>query len=305
MSAMEIVDAHQHFWDLDGPLHYPWLEDLPLAAFRYGDYAAIRRSYLPDDYRRDTARQNVVASVHMEAEVRRDQEVAETRWIHEIAARHGFPHACIGHAHFEADDVVTVLKGHAAYPLLRAIRQKPAAARSAAQIVKGAPGSMGDPVWRRGYAHLADHGLHYELQTPYWHLHEAAELARAFPDIRILLNHTGVPHDRSEAGVAAWRQGLSAFAAEPNTRIKISGIGEAGRPWTVEANRPIVLTAIELFGVERCLFASNFPVDSLCGSYDTIFDGFKAIVAHLPAADQRKLFRDNALREYRIRPLTN
>lgn len=301
MSGFEIVDAHQHFWDLDGPLHYPWLEDAPLATFRYGDYAAIRRSYLPHDFRRDTARQNVIASVHMEAEVRHDQEVAETRWIHDIAERHGLPTACIGHARFETEDIAAVLKGHAAYPLMRAIRQKPAASRSAKEIVRGAPGSMGDPIWRRGYARLADHGLHYELQTPYWHLHEAAELARAFPDIRILLNHTGVPHDRSAAGIAAWREGLAAFAAEPNTRIKISGIGEAGQTWTVASNRPVVLTAIELFGVDRCLFASNFPVDSLCGSYDTIFDGFKEIVAHLPEADQRKLFCDNALREYRIR----
>jgi predicted TIM-barrel fold metal-dependent hydrolase len=301
MTDLEIVDAHQHFWDLDGPLHYPWLEDEPPVPFRYGDYSSIRRSYLPRDYRRDTTRQNVVATVHMEAEVRRDQEVAETRWIHDIAERHGLPHACIGHAHFEAEDAAAVLKGHASYPLLRAIRQKPAAARSAAEIVKGAPGSMGDPAWRRGYARLAEHGLHYELQTPYWHLYEAAELARAFPGIRILLNHTGVPHDRSAAGLAAWREAMTAFAAEPNTRVKISGIGLAGKPWTIEASRPVVLAAIEMFGVDRCLFASNFPVDSLCGGYDTIFDGFKAIVAHLPVADQRKLFRDNALREYRIR----
>ncbi len=301
MIDIEIVDAHHHLWDLEGPLRRPWLEDEPPIPFRYGDYSAIRRSYLPSDYRRDTARQRVVATVHVETEVRRDQEVAETRWIHEIAERHAFPHACVGHAHFEADDVAAVLQGHAAYPLMRAIRQKPAAARSAAEIVTGAPGSMSDPVWRRGFARLAEHGLHYELQAPYWHLHEAAGLARDFPDIRIVLNHTGLPADRSAAGLAAWRQAMTAFAALPNTRVKISGIGQTGQPWTVEANRPVVLAAIEVFGVDRCLFASNFPVDSVSAGYDTIFDGFKAIVAHLPAMDQRKLFRDNALREYRIK----
>jgi predicted TIM-barrel fold metal-dependent hydrolase len=300
VNDVEIVDAHHHLWDLGGSLRRPWLEGPPIP-FRYGDYSSIRRNYLPEDYRRDTARQNVVASVHIETEVRPEDEVAETRWVHEIAERHGFPNACIGHARFEADDIAAVLKGHAQYPLLRGIRKKPTAARSAAEIVKGAPGSMSDPAWRRGLARLLDHDLHYELQTPYWHLYEAAELARAFPDLRIVLNHTGLPADRSEAGLKAWRDGMAAFAAEANTRVKISGIGQPGKPWTIDANRPVVLATIEIFGAERCMFASNFPVDRVCASYDTIFDGFKAIVAHLPEADQHKLFRDNALREYRIR----
>lgn len=300
MAGMEIVDAHHHLWDLAGPLHYPWLQDDPPIPFRYGDYSAIRRSYLPADYRRDTARQNVVATVFMEAEVRRDQEAAETRWVQDVAERHGFPHAIIGHAHFEADDIAAVLKAHAAVPLLRGIRQKPRTFASAAAIEPGAPGSMSDPNWRRGVARLRDHGLHYELQVPFWHLREAAELARAMPDLRIILNHTGVPGDRSEAGLRQWRDGMAALAAEPNVRVKISGIGLPGRPWTVADNQPIVLTTIELFGVDRCLFASNFPVDGVCADFDTIFDGFQAIVAHLPAGEQRKLFRDNALREYRI-----
>lgn len=303
MPGPEIVDAHQHFWDLNGPLHYPWLQNEPPIPFRYGDYGAIRRSYLPQDYRRDTARQNVVATVFMEAEVRSDQEVAETRWVHEIAGRHGIPNAVVGHARFEADNIAEVLKGHAAYPLTRAVRQKPRTAATPRDIVavKGAPGSLGDPRWRRGLARLMDHGLHYELQVPYWHLQEAAELARAMPELRIVLNHTGVPGDRSAAALAMWRDGMAALAGEPNTRVKISGIGLPGEPWTVEANKSIALTTIELFGANRCMFASNFPVDGICASYDTIFDGFQAIVAHLPAGEQRKLFRDNAIREYRIK----
>jgi predicted TIM-barrel fold metal-dependent hydrolase len=300
MAGFEIVDAHHHLWDLKGPLRYPWLVDEPMIPFRYGDYSKIRRTYLPEDYRRDAARQNVVATVHMEAEVAREDPVAETKWIHDIAAKHGFPNAVIGHAEFERDDIAALLAGHAKFPLMRGIRHKPTPAASAEAIVKGAPGSMSDPKWRRGYARLAEHGLHYELQTPYWHLYEAAELAYAYPHINIVLNHTGLPADRGEAGLKAWRDAMAAFAAQPNTRVKISGLGQRGLPWTVEANRPIVLTTIELFGADRCLFASNFPVDSVCASFDTIFDGFKAITAGLPEGDRRKLFRDNAMREYRI-----
>lgn len=300
MAGFEIVDAHHHLWDLKGKLRYPWLTDQPIA-FRYGDYSSIRKSYLPEDYRRDSGRQNVVATVHMEAEVAREDPVAETKWIHEIAAKHGFPNAVIGHAEFARDNIADVLAGHARFPLMRAIRQKPATAASPDAIVKGVPGSMSDPKWRRGYQRLAEHGMHYELQAPWWHLYEAAELARDYPHITIVLNHTGLPADRSEAGLKGWRDGMKAFAAQLNVRVKISGIGQKGLPWTVEANKPIVLTTIELFGADRCLFASNFPVDGVCASFDTIFDGFKAITAHLPEADRRKLFRDNALREYRIK----
>jgi predicted TIM-barrel fold metal-dependent hydrolase len=159
---------------------------------------------------------------------------------------------------------------------------------------------MSDPAWRRGFAALGTHGLSFDLQAPYWHLREAADLARAFPGTTIILNHTGLPADRSKAGLGAWRDALAAFAANRNTAVKISGIGLAGGAWTVEANGPVVLTAIEVFGVDRCMFASNFPVDSLTGDFDTIFDGFRRIVAHLPERDQRRLFAENAARYYRV-----
>jgi len=151
-----------------------------------------------------------------------------------------------------------------------------------------------------GYALLAHYGLSFDLQTPYWHLHEAAELARAFSDTQIILNHTGLPADRSDAGLAAWRQAMRLLAKEANVAVKISGLGQPGQPWTLEATRPIVLDTIAIFGVERCMFASNFPVDKLIADFDTIFSGFKAIVRGFPRADAEKLFHDNAVRFYRL-----
>ena len=296
---MEIVDAHHHLWDLRRN-RYPWLVDEPMIPFRYGDYGKIRRDYLAADYRRDSARQSIVATVHMEAEIDPAHEVDETRWIHEVAEANGFPNAVVGHARLERDDVADVLAGHAGYPLVRSIRQKPRAAASPGEVVRGAPGSMGDKRWREGFSRLTKHRLSYDLQTSWWHLAEAAELARDFADTPIILNHTGLPADRSRAGLAGWREGMETFAAQPNARIKISGLGQPGQPWTLEANRPIIRETIRMFGVDRCMFASNFPVDGVCADFDTIFDGFKVAVADLPAADQRKLFRDNAARIYRI-----
>ena len=193
-----------------------------------------------------------------------------------------------------------MLAGHAAFPQVRGIRHKPTAAPSPDRVESSAPGSMGDPAWRRGYALLAKYGLSFDLQTPWWHLAEAAALARDFPDTPIILNHTGLPADRSAQGLAGWRRALASLAAEPNVALKISGLGQPGRPWTVAANGPIVRDAIAIFGVERCMFASNFPVDGLCADFDTIFSGFKTIVQGFAAAEQRRLFHDNALRIYRL-----
>jgi predicted TIM-barrel fold metal-dependent hydrolase len=82
--------------------------------------------------------------------------------------------------------------------------------------------------------------------------------------------------------------------------IKITGIGIKGRPWSLEDQRPIIRDIIEVFGTGRCMFASNFPVDSLVGSFDTIYSGFLAATGDLSAADRTKLFHDNAVRIYRL-----
>jgi predicted TIM-barrel fold metal-dependent hydrolase len=159
---------------------------------------------------------------------------------------------------------------------------------------------MGDPLWRRGYALLHKFGLSFDLQTPWWHLEEAAELARAFPDTPVILNHTGLPADRSAEGLASWRKAMRAMAECPNAAVKISGLGVPGQAWTAELQRQVVLDTIALFGVERCMFASNWPVDSLVADFATIVRGFREIVSDLSAAEQDALFRGNAMRIYRI-----
>ncbi|HSH06213.1 MAG TPA: amidohydrolase family protein [Burkholderiales bacterium] len=296
---LPIIDAHQHFWDLEHNRH-PWLQDLPLIPFRYGDYTAIRRNYLPADFRRDCGTHRVLKTVYVEAEWDPQDPVGETRWVSALAAAQGLPNAIVAQAWLDRVDAAEVLAAQAAFPLVRAVRHKPRAAASPAAVVVGAPGSMGDLRWRAGYARLARHGLHFELQTPWWQLGEAVALARDFPETRIVLNHSGLPADRSPEGLAGWAAAMHAFAACPNVAVKISGLGLPGRAWRVEDNAPVVRQVIETFGVERCMFASNYPVDGLVASYDTIMSGFKAIVAERPLAERRALFHDNAARIYRI-----
>jgi predicted TIM-barrel fold metal-dependent hydrolase len=296
---LPIIDAHQHFWDLERN-YLPWLKHEPMIPFRYGDYSAIRKSYLPADYRRDTQGHHVVGSVYVEAEWDPKDPLGETRWVHELAAREGLPSAMVAQAWLDAADVEEVLAAQAAFPLVRSVRCKPKAAKSPDEMRPGAPGSLTDPAWRRGYALLERHGLAFDLQVVWWHLPEAAELAEAHPGIPVILNHTGLPADRSPEGLAGWRAGMDRLARVPHASVKISGLGIPGQPWTAENNRRVVLEAIEAFGVERCMFASNIPVDNLTGDFDTIFRGFDEITKDLTESERRALFHDNARRIYRL-----
>lgn len=294
-----VIDAHHHVWDLDAN-HHPWLSDEPPIPFRYGDYSAIRKSYMPADYRRDTVGWPVTASVYVEAEWERSNALGESRWIAAVAAEHGLPSAVVAWCDLADPGAAELLAAHAAIPIVRGIRHKPAAAASAGDARRGQPGSMDDPAWREGYAQLARNGLSYDLQTPWWHLDAAAELARDLPETQIIINHTALPADRSPEALAAWRRALETAAAQPNIALKISGIGRPGIAWAQAGNAAIIRDAIAIFGVERAMFASNFPVDSLVGDVDTIFSGFLAATADRSEEDRMRLFHDNAARLYRL-----
>jgi len=294
---LPIADAHHHIWDLALKAH-PWLSDESKLPFRYGDISAIRKTYLPADYRRDSRRFNIVKTVYVEAEWDSSDPIGESRWVHDMAARHGLPNGMVAQARLDCDDAAEVLEQQAAFPLIKSVRHKPKSATRRSDARRGAPGSMDCPQWRKGFALLANHRLHFDLQTPWWHFDAASELARDFPDATIIVNHTGLPADRSSEGLAGWRSAMELLAAQTNVMLKISGLGVPGRAWTEELQAPVVRDAIRIFGVERTMFASNFPVDSLVATFDDIYDSFLAITRDLPDAVRGKLFHDNAARIY-------
>ena len=292
-----IVDAHHHLWRLEGD-HYPKFVGPPRPFF-LGDYQALKRDFMPADYREASAGHNVVATVHVEAEWRRDDQLGETRWVDAVADEHGLPDVLVGHAWFDDPDVERVLEGHARCPRMRGIRSKPALPGCPEGDEEGR-GSMSDPAWRRGYALLARYGLSWDLRVPHVQLPEAAGVAGDFPDTPVVLNHTGFPWDRSAQGLDAWRRDMRAVAAQPNVHLKLSELGLADRPWDYDENRRIVLEAIELFGVARCMFASNFPVAGLRIGFDALYTAYKNMVADFTESEQLALFHDNARRFYRI-----
>jgi predicted TIM-barrel fold metal-dependent hydrolase len=296
-----IVDAHQHFWDPAVNPH-PWLRPSAMIPFRYGDYSAIKRRYLPGDYLADAAGHDIRETVYVETEWDPRGPLDETRYASALAERCGLPSAIVAQAWLDRADAEAVIAGQAAFPLVRSVRHKPGGALSPGEAGRVRT-LMSNDAWRGGYALLERHGLHFDLQTPWWNLHEAVELARDFPRTVIILNHAGLPADRSADGLEGWHAAMAKLAEAPNVQVKISGIGQSGRPWTVDGNRWIVEEVVAMFGPERAMFASNFPVDSLCGSFDTIWTGFKRIASRYSLEDQRLLFCETARRVYRTDPL--
>lgn len=295
---LPIVDAHHHFFDIEAN-YYPWLCDRPLIPFRYGDYESICKNFLPADYRLARAQHRIVKTVLIEGEWDPADPLGEVTWVRRLAAATGMPDAMAGQVWLDRDDVDQVLSGHGQCPLVRSVRHKPSAvARKDYHERYSEPGSMRCPKWLDGYAKLSRYGLMFELQVFWWHFPEAVELARSFPGTTIIVNHTGLPSDRSEEGLAAWRAAMALLAREDNVYLKISGICVPGRRWTAALNGPIVRDAVRIFGVDRCCFASNFPVDGALSSMDEIYAGFKEITARMEPADRLKLFHDNATRLY-------
>ena len=297
---MEIIDAHHHLWDLE-ELHYPWLEE-PVEHI-VGDYSAIRRSYRVADFLDDAKNQDLVKSVHLQAEVDHADPVKETAWLQGLAddpASRGFPHGIVAYADFAAADAEAVLARHCRYRNMRGIRQMLNHGPEARLCFIDRGDVMGDSRWRAGFALLAKYDLSFDLQIWPWQMDDAAALARDFPKVPIILNHTGMPIARDAEGLACWRQGMARLAERPNVAVKLSGLGMFDLGWTTDSIRPFIVETIAAFGVERCLFASNFPVDRLMSGYDRLWASFAEIAAGFSEDERSKLFHDNAARVYRL-----
>ena len=297
-----LIDAHHHLWDLkQNP--YPWLQEANEPHFFMGNYDALKKNYLWPDYEKDASAHNVIATVHCEAEWSRDDQVGETKWLSEMHQRIGHPSAIVAHAWFHTDNSEEILGRQAAFPLVKGIRSKPVTATSPNTMQSKLPGSMQDPKWLEGFARLEKYQLSWDLRVPYWHLAEAAEVAAMFPQTPIVLNHTGFPWDRSAEGLAAWRKAMETIAKCPNVWLKVSEFGLKDKPWNYEDNKAIVLEALSIFGIHRCMFASNFPVASLRIDYNTLVTSVAQMISGFTPKEQADFFVNNAANFYRL-PLT-
>jgi predicted TIM-barrel fold metal-dependent hydrolase len=283
-ARVPFIDAHHHLWDID--LHrYPGLAD---------PHSPIARHYRLDNFLADAAEWPLVKSVHVQGEIDRAQSLAETAWLQSIADERGFPHGIVAFAALQDPRLDQVLQAHAQHANVRGIRQ----ILNPDQCDR--PDYLSDPAWRAGYARLADYGLSFDLQALPEQFADASAVAAAHPNVPVVVNHTGMPRDQTPAGLIRWRRAMRLLADLPHVSVKISGFGMFDPAWTTASIRPLILETIEIFGVDRCMLASNFPVDKVWASLDRLMEAFEASTADLSAAEQRKLFHDNAERTYRL-----
>ncbi|MGO2262361.1 amidohydrolase family protein [Halomonas sp.] len=298
-----LIDAHHHLWALDGSVSYPWLEEKPVRGFFLGDYTSIKRPFLVEDLKRHIPKgYHLAGSVHCEAEAHRSQPLKETEWINSVYTDHKLPTAHVGWAEFGTPKCSEQLDAQMNSPLFRGVRAKPVTAVTSAQInqVKGNAGSLQDRQWCDGLIMLEERNLSWDLRVPAWHLSDAAKTLEARPKLRVILNHTGLPWDRTSLGVDTWRTGMRALADNPNVAVKLSELGSPWHEWDYKANLELLCETIDLFGPNRCLFASNFPVSSLAISYADWLGLVEAAISFSAPDYRQNILHDNALHWYRL-----
>ena len=290
MANPEFVDAHVHFYDMGhSELFYAhWQPDVVHPSLGTLPRKLAERNWLAEDFIEVSRTSNVTKAVHVQAAIGSPDPVTETEWLQEAADRTGFPHAIVAYADLRDPDVEAVLERHCESPNMKGVRDF----------------SYGDylvsPDFHRGYALMEKYGLIASIAAQWPDMEKLRDLAAMFPNIVIVLDHAGGPMERTPEYFNNWRQGMQTAAEAENIICKISGLGMGDHNWTVDSIRPYVLHCIETFGVERSLFATNWPVDSLWSDYDTIVNAYDEITADFTESERRALFSANTERLYNI-----
>jgi predicted TIM-barrel fold metal-dependent hydrolase len=238
----------------------------------------------------------------MEGEEFLSECIAETRYASKELNASSTNNIIISTAPLEDDNIGNILSTLAEDPLVRGIRQilnfEPAWPRNKQQ-----GDLLVDPKWQRGYSELKNFSMTWDLQINPNQFYDAARVIEKNPETSVIIGHLGTPtlNDITEKKDDYWN-GLRVLAELDNVFMKISMLAYTDSEW--DANpliKDTVLKVIDLFGVERCQFASNLPVENLWGwDAKRIFSGFLGIVENqFSYKDQQKLFSDNARKVYR------
>ena len=302
MDNIKIVDAHHHLWDLNNAdTKYSWLMVTEGEAF-FGDYAAIRKSYLLEDYIEDAKNQNIIKSVHVQAEHDDDKPVNETVWLQNLADTHSskLPSAIVAFADFSKNNVSEILDAHQEYKNTRGIRQILSYNEDEPKYSHATEDFMKNSTWVANFKYIRNRNLSFDIQIYKHQMEDAVNLANKYNDVLFILNHTGEPCYQSKEYIESWEQNMKKLAKCENVVAKISGLGMFDPNWTIDSTRIFVEKTIQIFGIERCMFASNFPVDKIFNSFDTYWNSFKEITKHYSENDKKLLFSSNAEKYYRI-----
>ena len=292
--TLPIIDAHHHIWRR---ADQPWLQG-PTVPRIFGEYDAIKRDYPMSEFLSDLQGSNVAKSVYVQTNWAKERAVEEVEWVQSVADETGWPHAIVGFVDLESENASETLKAHARSPLMRGVRQQLHWHENPQYRFASAPNQMASSTLRANLALLQDYGWLFELQVFAPQMKDAADLVKAFPGITFVLAHAGMLEDLSDRGWAAWREGMALLAELPNVHTKFSGLGTFIRRNDPDHIAAVVAETVRLFGAERCVWGSNFPIEKLWTDYASIVNAIRAAVAHLPQDQQRAILHDNAARLY-------
>ena len=281
-----VVDAHVHLWDPARTDWYPYLSRPPEGGS--GDASRMYRRFDVNTYRAETSGWNVEKFVNVAAATG-GHSVEETIELDANAPANGGPDAIIGGLP-PADTVAEAIEfidRQMAAPRFRGVRPM---------------GPSTGPLPDAGVLHaLSERNLVFELMTHPDQLGVAAAQLAEFDDLAVVVEHTGWPHSNSDEERVLWQAGIDALAClGDNVVCKLSGLAMPFGSMGVDALAPWLEYAIEAFGVDHCMFASNFPVDSMYGTFDDLYETFSTVTAGLDSESREKLFASNAERVYRF-----
>jgi L-fuconolactonase len=276
-----IIDAHQHFWQLRLPFNFDWLDAPP--------HAPIRRDFLPEHLEPHLRAVGVQRTIFVQTQ----HNLEENRWALGLAEKYPFIAGVVGWVDLASDrceEQLLEFKNHPRFVGVRHITQDES---DDDFIVRG------DVL--RGLKVLEKHGVPFDLLFYVKHLHHVPALARQLPTLPMVIDHLAKPHIR-ERRTDDWLPHFRAAAAFPNVYCKLSGmITEADwRGWTANDLKPYVQTALECFGAERCMFGSDWPVCELAGSYEQVYQALVEALGPISENERAMIFGGTARRFYGI-----
>ena len=289
-----IIDSHFHIWR---QADLPWLLG-PMQPRIFGPYEPIRRDYPVTEYLADCCPEGVTQAVYVQANWAPDRASDEVEFVSRASEDSGFPIAIVAHADMLAEDARPQLDALARNPRVRGVRMQLHWHENPLYRFASGPDLARDLRLQANVARLGDYGFSFDLQVFAGQMPGAAELARLSTDVTLILQHAGMLEDLSMAGIDAWRDGMALLAAQPNIVCKLSGLGTFLRANDSGHMRFVIAETLALFGPERCLFGSNFPIEKLWTSYSGLFAAHRAAV---PAGVHDAVFNSTARRVYRLR----
>ncbi len=278
---MTIIDAHQHFWQLSQPFDYAWLKT--------PEHAPIDRDFLPDDLSPHLAKCGIGQSIFVQTQ----HNLAENRWVLSLADHYKFIAGVVGWVDLASPRCEEQLLEFKANPKFVGVRH----------VTQGEPDDdfIIRPDVVRGLKVLQKHQVPFDLLFFVKHLKHAATLGKALPDLPMVIDHLAKPRIKDHA-LDDWLPHFRAAAQCPNIYCKLSGMATEAdwKHWTPADLKPYVEQALELFGPERCMYGSDWPVCELAGTYEQIYGAVKELVGPLSKSQQARIFSGTARQFYRV-----